>query len=101
LIPLLFTLALATGAAAAPFSFWPFATVAIPYALACLAASAHVAWRERRVSYLLLMPVAFASLHLGYGSGSVSGVFKALREEFTCKPRWRALSRFSIIRKAS
>jgi glycosyltransferase involved in cell wall biosynthesis len=101
LIPLLFTLALATGAAAVPVSLWPIAAVAIPYALANLAASVHVAWRERHPSYLLLMPIAFAGLHLGYGSGSVSGVFKALREEFTCKPRWRALSRSSTIRKAS
>jgi hypothetical protein len=101
LIPLLFTLALAAGAAVAPISLWPMGAVAIPYTLANLAASVHVTWRERRVTYLLSMPVVFASLHLGYGSGSVSGVVKALREEFLCKPRWRALSRFSIIRKPS
>jgi len=101
LIPLLFTLGLTVGVAVAPFSLWPIAAVAIPYTLANLAASANVVWRERRVSYLLLMPIAFASLHLGYGSGSVSGVFKALKEVFTCKPRWRALSRFSTIRRPS
>lgn len=44
------------------------------YAAASLVASAQVAWRERSWRYLVQMPVAFASLHLPYGAGSLWGM---------------------------
>ena len=44
------------------------------YAAASLTAAAQVAWTERRWRYLLQMPVAFASLHLPYGAGSLWGM---------------------------
>jgi succinoglycan biosynthesis protein ExoA len=52
---------------------------AVAYAAANLAASVHVAWSRRQWIYLALMPVAFASLHLAYGAGSVWGVFRLAR----------------------
>jgi succinoglycan biosynthesis protein ExoA len=48
------------------------------YVAANLAASAQVAWTERSWRYLLQMPVAFASLHLPYGAGSLWGVLRVL-----------------------
>ena len=46
------------------------------YAAASLTASAQVAWAERSWRYLVQMPVAFASLHLPYGAGSLWGVVR-------------------------
>lgn len=48
------------------------------YVAANLAASAQVAWAERSWRYLVRMPVAFASLHLPYGAGSLWGVLRVL-----------------------
>ncbi len=48
------------------------------YVAVNLAASAQVAWAERSWRYLLQMPVAFASLHLPYGVGSLWGVLRVL-----------------------
>jgi succinoglycan biosynthesis protein ExoA len=48
----------------------------VVYAAASLVASAQVAWTERRWRYLVQMPVAFASLHLPYGAGSLWGVVR-------------------------
>jgi GT2 family glycosyltransferase len=48
------------------------------YAAADLTASAHVAWRERKPSYLLVMPWIFGLLHAGYGAGSFWGVIRLL-----------------------
>ncbi len=97
LIPLVFVAALATGISLAPWSVWPLAAVAIPYAIANLAASVQVAWRERRPHYALLMPIVFFVLHLGYGLGSLQGLGKvaaiwrtsrtARIEENSCLPQ--------------
>ena len=46
------------------------------YAAASLTASAQVAWAKRRWRYLVQMPVAFATLHLPYGAGSLWGVVR-------------------------
>ena len=48
----------------------------VVYAAANLTASAQVAWAERKWRYLVQMPVAFASLHLPYGVGSLWGVLR-------------------------
>jgi GT2 family glycosyltransferase len=48
----------------------------VVYTAASLTASAQVAWAERRWRYLVQMPVAFASLHLPYGAGSLWGVVR-------------------------
>ena len=53
-------------------------TAILPYLLANLMASLHVAIRERSWRYAGLMPVAFASLHFSYGAGSLWGVIRLL-----------------------
>jgi hypothetical protein len=77
LIPLVFALAVLCGLAAAPWSLIPLALAALPYGIANLAASANVALGNRKLSYLFLMPLVFAGLHLGYGLGSIAGVIEA------------------------
>ena len=54
------------------------AAVVGAYGTACLLASAGVAWRERDIRYLLLLPWVFASLHVSYGLGSVAGVTRVV-----------------------
>jgi succinoglycan biosynthesis protein ExoA len=49
---------------------------ALVYAAANVVASAQVAWSRRSWRYLAQMPVAFASLHLPYGAGSVWGLLR-------------------------
>jgi succinoglycan biosynthesis protein ExoA len=70
LIPLAFVAALA-GSPALPFPF----SILVPaaYAAAGLAASVQAAFARRRPDFLVLMPIAFLSLHLAYGLGSVWG----------------------------
>ena len=75
LAPLGFVTALTGSLAVAAWTGtgWLAAAAAGPYIAMNVAASAHAAWKERRASLLLRMPVVFASLHLAYGTGSVWG----------------------------
>jgi GT2 family glycosyltransferase len=77
LIPLCFVLALAAGGALLAWTRWPLAAVLLPYAAANLAASLHAALSRRRLSHAALMPIVFASLHLAYGLGSISGALES------------------------
>lgn len=47
--------------------------IAAAYALLALAASAHIAVRERNAALLAVMPLIFVILHLTYGAGSAYG----------------------------
>jgi len=81
LIPLLFVLGLMMGAIGLLWTPWVLAMIAIPYAAVNLAASVHAAFsktsgRSRRVSLMVKMPLVFASLHVAYGAGSLSGLAK-------------------------
>jgi len=79
LVPLAFVLGLIGSAALAllwPIGLWLLMGIAGAYGTTNLAASAHVAIREGDIRYLLVMPVVFASLHLGYGMGSLWGLVK-------------------------
>jgi hypothetical protein len=58
---------------------WLLLAIPLPYGLSNLAASLHVAWRERSPRFLLSMPWVFALLHVAYGSGSLYGVVKLIR----------------------
>jgi glycosyltransferase involved in cell wall biosynthesis len=69
-IPLLFVVSLLISILL-PFP-WKLAVPAT-YAAANLASSARTALMKRRIGYLALMPVAFATLHLAYGLGSLCG----------------------------
>lgn len=74
--PPLLVAALVLGAAAAPWSRWGLvwlAGVGGLYLLACLLASV-VAARSVPLRCLGLLPLVFALLHLGYGSGFLAGL---------------------------
>jgi len=75
LAPLALVLGLALSAAAAAWTGtgWLAWSVAGPYFVANLVASARAAWKERSSALVLRMPVVFASLHLAYGTGSLWG----------------------------
>jgi cellulose synthase/poly-beta-1,6-N-acetylglucosamine synthase-like glycosyltransferase len=62
----------------APLFLWLFVAIVSAYGAANLAAALHVAWRERDLRFLALMPAIFALLHVGYGVGSLWGVVKLL-----------------------
>ncbi len=49
---------------------------AIPYLLLNLVASFSEAWEQRDVQLAVLLPFAFAGLHLGYGAGSFWGALR-------------------------
>ena len=76
LAPLAFvgtTLILGAVALAQPTMRWAPALTAVPYLVVNLAASVQVAFRKRSWRYVALMPIAFATLHLAYGAGSLWG----------------------------
>ncbi len=56
-----------------PVGLWMLLGVSGAYVLGNLAASVQVAIRQKDLRYLLVMPVIFSSLHLGYGLGSLWG----------------------------
>ena len=73
LIPLAFAVSLSLSA------FLPFPySIAVPgaYAAASLAASARIAIARRRVTYMALLPLTFACLHLAYALGSALGCLR-------------------------
>ena len=79
LAPLAFVLGLLGSAVLAirqPVGMAAFLGLGGAYVAANLAASTHVAARERAIRYVAVMPVVFASLHLSYGIGSLCGVAK-------------------------
>lgn len=96
LAPLAFVAALLASTAAA--ILWPPLgpaplVIAAPYAAANLAASASAAIRQRRWSLAVLLPAAFAALHLSYGAGSLWGALRlaarALARRFPVPPQPR------------
>lgn len=77
LAPLAFILALVSSVLLAFWKPWLPAAIVAPYLTASFGVSAALAWRHRRPSLLLLQPIAFASLHLPYGFGSLYGALRA------------------------
>jgi cellulose synthase/poly-beta-1,6-N-acetylglucosamine synthase-like glycosyltransferase len=92
LIPLAFVITIfAAGLAAIewPMAKWLFLLVLTLYGFANLFISLLIACRESRLGYAVALPVAFAGLHLAYGSGSLWGLIKlAAKREY-----WRRLFR--------
>ncbi len=79
LIPLSFVLSVAVTAAvgfALPACLWVSAGIAGLYGVVNLFASLHAAWRERSAAIGLLLPLVFATLHVGYGVGSLWGLVR-------------------------
>ncbi|HTB15128.1 MAG TPA: glycosyltransferase family 2 protein [Bryobacteraceae bacterium] len=84
LIPLAFVLSLA---ASAIFPFpWSIAVLSA-YAALNFAASIQAAIVHRRWSYIGLMPIAFANLHLAYGIGSAWGATQLAPHLFRSEPK--------------
>jgi succinoglycan biosynthesis protein ExoA len=79
LIPLIFVASLVIAAAMFPWTMIPMALVAMPYAIVNLFASIHATCRTRRPSFLFQMPLVFASLHVAYGLGSLTALWKVIR----------------------
>ena len=90
LVPLIFLSSLiVTGALEllAAGSLWLSVAVAAAYGLGTIAASIQIAWRERDLKYLLLMPLVFPALHVTYGVGSLWGLARLI----TAPQWWRKL----------
>ena len=82
LVPLVFVTGLLVTAMLGVFAaspLWLFLVILGAYTVASLAAASHIAWKERDSRYLILMPLVFGLLHIGYGLGSLWGVVKLLR----------------------
>ena len=81
LVPLAFVLAILGSAALAVVwtsALWMLVSIAGVYATANVVASAQMTFREGDVRYLLIMPMIFVALHLGYGLGSLWALVKVL-----------------------
>jgi succinoglycan biosynthesis protein ExoA len=65
---------------------WLPALVLGPYLAASLTVSVAMAWSARRPSLVLLLPIAFASLHFPYGAGSLWGILRLLRIKLFITP---------------
>lgn len=79
-VPLFFVLGIvATGLFAsfwAPIFFWALIGV---YLGSALYFASFIAWREKQIMYVFLMPLFFALRHLSYGVGSVWGAVRLLQ----------------------
>ena len=77
LAPLAFVSALLLSALLIPKLPWLFALILAPYLALSLAVSCAIAWKLRDPRLLILQPIAFWSLHLPYGAGSLWGALRA------------------------
>jgi glycosyltransferase involved in cell wall biosynthesis len=55
-----------------------FLMITLLYFLINMYHSFRIAFQEKRLRYLFLMPVIFCSLHIGYGLGSLLGIFELI-----------------------
>jgi len=92
LVPLAFVLGIFGSAVLALLSLlgvWMLTGLLGAYGVASLLVSTQLAVRERDFRCLVIMPFVFASLHLGYGLGSLWGLLRALAQTlipFVYKP---------------
>jgi GT2 family glycosyltransferase len=81
LVPLSFVIALIGSAIlglVTPLFLWVFLIIAAAYICANLIAASQIAWRERDLRYIVVMPLVFVVLHVSYGLGSLWGSIKVL-----------------------
>lgn len=80
-MPLIFVLSLlGTGLLAIFFSvfFWLFISIICFYLLAAIYFSVKTTIKEKKVGFLVILPIVFAARHIGYGLGSILGLMKLL-----------------------
>ena len=105
LIPCAFVSSLIGSAALSVFSqifLWLFLFILGSYSLANIYFSGRIAIREKNFRYLFVMPLIFATLHIGYGLGSLYGLLKVIMSKQFWKNQWQkrlgsALSRLSAL----
>jgi len=84
LIPLIFTSGVILALIFSPFSFlsrFLFVLIFGSYLILNLFFSFKIAWREKEFKFLFILPVVFASRHIGYGFGSLYGFLKRLEKK--------------------
>ena len=84
LVPLLFVISLTLAlllSLLSSFFFWLFLSIAGVYLLSNLIFSFMIAFREKNIGYMFVVPVLFALLHVGYGLGSLWGLIKSYQKE--------------------
>ena len=83
LVPFAFVASLIGSAVLSVFSLiflWLLLSILGLYLLANIYFSVKIVIREKNYRYLFIMPMIFASLHIGYGLGSMWGAIKLLRK---------------------
>lgn len=81
LIPLAFASSLLASAALTfllPFFRWLFLGIVLLYSSVSVYFAVRIAVTEGNIGYLLVMPIAFAARHVGYGLGSLYGLLRVL-----------------------
>lgn len=81
LVPLMFVLSLLVTSVAGIWfhtAWWLLAMIVGSYLSLNLASSIQIARRKRRPAFACVLPLVFASLHIGYGIGSLLGVVKLI-----------------------
>ena len=81
LVPLVFVSSLLASAALTlvfPFFLWSFLGILLLYSSVGVYFAARIAATEGNIGYLFVMPVVFATRHVGYGLGSLYGLLKVL-----------------------
>lgn len=84
LVPLAFVSSLMGSLFLSFFSkifLWLFFSIGGSYLITNFSFSTLIAFRERKVKYLLTIPILFTILHLSYGFGSFWGLMRALGEK--------------------
>lgn len=61
-----------------PIFLWLFLFIVVSYFLTNFYFSCKIAFHEKNFRYLFLMPLIFATLHIGYGMGSLYGLLRLL-----------------------
>lgn len=61
-----------------PIFFWFFISIICFYSLTAIYFSIKTAIKEKDIRFLFLLPITFATRHIGYGLGSISGLVKLI-----------------------
>lgn len=96
LVPLLFVGSVLFTGILSPFSplfFWAALSIISLYFFTSLLVSSKIAWTNKEIRFLPLMPVVFSIRHIAYGIGSLVGIMKVLGS----KDFWSNLPKTKVI----